>query len=196
MVCESDILKRVREIIAEIAMVSAEHVKEDSLLAEELGMESMEFVELQFELETAFGIEFYHGSALDKLAELLAPRKLEDGGLLTPFGAQVLQSRLPEVDAALISEGLPTAGIEAAFNPRTWVRAIKELLDGRPQSCPQCQSTALKVLKPAVLLCKSCSSEIACPKGEDMLVEWVEHVGRHLGEKGEARSARTPNGPS
>ena len=80
MMCETEILNRVREIIAKIAMISVEQVKEATQLGEELHMESLAYVDLQFELEVAFGVEFYHGSVVDRLAELLARYKLEVDG--------------------------------------------------------------------------------------------------------------------
>ncbi len=131
-------------------------------------------MDLEFRCETEFGIEFYHGIAVEMLEELFAPKKLTQNGLLTPFGAAVLRLRLPEIDPDRLREGEPAAGMEAMLTPRTWVRIIKELLNARPQACPHCKSDRLEVSKPSILLCKTCNREVRCPDGEECLTAWAK----------------------
>src|SRR5437899_602124 len=100
---------------------------------------------------------------------LFADRKLEVNGLLTSFGAAVLRQRMPEVDHARLREGQAVAGIEAMFTPRTFARTIKEMLSARPQACPKCPSNQLRLVRPMVLLCEECRSEIHCPTGEECM---------------------------
>jgi len=169
---DQKILDRVQSIIAEVLRIPVEQVTPDSLLGENLGAESLDFVDIQFRLETDYEVEFYQGIMLDKLAELLAPQKLEENNLLTQFGAVVLRLRMPEVDPVRLQEGQPAAGFETLYTPRTWVRVIKELLSARPQECPNCQSDQLRTAKPSVLVCQKCRTEIRCPTGEECLEAW------------------------
>ena len=173
---DEQVLERVRAAVAEVLRIPADQIKPNSLLGDELGAESLDFVDIQFRLETDCGVEFFHGSMVEKLSEVLAPQQLEEQGLLTAFGAAVLRRRMPEVDPARLAAGQPTAGIEALFTPQTWVRVIKELLTARPQVCPSCKSDRLKVGKPSVLLCQSCRVEIRCPIGEECLEAWAKNV--------------------
>ena len=179
---DHEILERVQKIVAQVLRIPIEQVTPNSLLGEDLGAESLDFVDIQFQLETDYGVQFYQGSAVEKLSELLAPQKLEQNGLLTAFGAAVLCHRMPEVNSAGLREGFPAAGVEAMFTPQTWARTIKELLSARPQSCPKCQSDELKVVQPLVLLCEDCRSEIRCPSGEECLEAWARSVAGSLQE--------------
>ncbi len=176
------IFSHVQKAVADTLRESPDRVEPDSHLRDDLGMTSLDFVDIGFRLETEFGVEFYHGSAVERLEELLAPEKLEEDGLLTPFGAAVLQLRLPEIDSARLREGEPAAGIEAMFTPRTWLRVVKELLNARPEECPRCQSKDLEVLKPSILRCNGCSREVTCPDGEECLESWANSVPARLEE--------------
>lgn len=179
---EPQILERVRQVVADICRIPIDSVLPDAKLGQELGMASLEYVDLQFLLETDFRVELYLGSAVERLAELLRPKELEKDGVLTQFGAAVLRLRLPEIDPERLREGEPAAGIEAMFTPNTWVRMLKELLDARPRDCPHCQSTNLDASKPSTLCCQACGREVTCPDGEACLISWAETVPRRLAE--------------
>jgi hypothetical protein len=148
----------------------------DTQLGQELGADSMDFVEIEFRLETDFEIEFYKGNTIETLSELLSPEALEQNGLLTAFGAAVLRLRMPEIVAQRLEAGQPTGGIEAFCTPRTWVRRIHELLAVRPASCIACGSDNLKAGKFGTVICSSCKTEVNCPTAEECLVAWAKTV--------------------
>jgi len=56
---DQQILERVQKIIAEVLRIPQDQVTPDSQLGEDLGGESLDFVDLQFGLETDYGVEFY-----------------------------------------------------------------------------------------------------------------------------------------
>jgi acyl carrier protein len=173
---DQEIYECVHQAITTIRQDLGDRLTPDSELGEELGLESLDYVDIEFRLETTFGVEFYHGSALEKLSELLAPRQLEEDGLLTADGAAVLRLRLPEIDPDRLQPGQPVAGIEAKFKPQTWVRVVKELLRARPERCPSCGSERLEVTKPSLLRCAGCGSELRSPDGEECLTIWASNL--------------------
>ncbi len=171
-----EIEQNVRETVARILRISVDDVAPDAKLGADLGMTSLDYVDLQFSLESEYRVKFYPGSAVERIAELLAPAKLEERGLLTEFGATVLQLRLPEVETGRLQAGEPSGAIEALFTSKTWVRTVRELLATRPDRCRHCQSSTLEVTDPSTLRCRSCKRETTCPDGESCLVEWVETI--------------------
>jgi acyl carrier protein len=170
---EQEIYREVRSAIADTLRISGQQVTPDALLFHDLGAESLDFVDIEFRLETHFGVELYHGSAVERIAELLAPQLMEEQGTLTPFGARVLRKRMPEVRPESLQSGQSAGSIEDAFTARTFVRIVREVLEARPRSCPRCGGSDLANIKPSVLLCRSCDVEIRCPTGEDCLQQWV-----------------------
>ena len=172
---DREIGQTVQETVAHILRISVDDVAPDAKLGKDLGMTSLDYVDLQFSLESEYRVEFYSGSAVERIAELLVPAKLQERGLLTEFGANVLQLRLPEVEAGRLQAGEPGA-IEALFTSKTWARTVRELLAARPDLCPHCQSSELEVTDPSTMRCRSCRRETTCPDGEACLVEWVETI--------------------
>lgn len=185
---DQEIYECVRQAIIAIRQDLGDRLTPDSDLGEELGLESLDYVDIEFQLETTFGVELYHGSAVEKLSELLAPRQLEEDGLLTTDGAAVLRLRLPEIDPDRLRPGQPVAGIEAKFTPRTWVRVVKELVHARPQRCPSCGSERLEVTKPSLLRCDGCSAELRSPDGEEYLAIWARTIPALLEQRAVSRT--------
>ena len=185
---DQEIYESVRQAITAIRRDLGNRVTPECELGAELGLESLDYVDIEFRLETTYGVEFYHGSALEKLAELLAPRQLEEDGLLTADGAAVLRLRLPEIDPERLQPGLPTAGIEAKFTPRTWVRVVKELLRARPQVCRSCGSARLEAVRPSLLRCAGCGAELRSTDGEECLVAWARTVPSPTEQREESRT--------
>jgi len=182
MYTDDEIVERVKAIIAEILMISRDEVKIDSVLGEELGATSLDFVDIHFRLETEFKISFYQGNILEKLSEVFGEEALSINGHLTEFGAGIIRQRMPEIEATKITANLPLAGIEALFTTATWVRATKELLDARPEACSNCGSDDLKAVRPSFLICEACSKEVMCPTQEELLVAWGEIIVESLGD--------------
>lgn len=166
------ILDRIQEIVAETLRLPRERVTPESRLRDDLGAESLDFVDVEFKLEMEFGVEFYHDSVMEKLAELFAPRVLEVDGRLTPFGAEILRLRMTEVPDEAFQAGSP-ANPGAVFTPRTWMRAVRELLDARPTQCPHCGSGELSVTAPSVLRCGACGKQVMSPAGEECIEAWA-----------------------
>lgn len=178
---DDQILNRIRSVIAEVLRTKVEEVGPHAALGEALGAASLDYVDIQFRLEQEFGVQFFQGSTVDKLAELFSPCPLEKGGLLTAFGSALLRLRLPEVDPARLQEGQPVAAVEALYTPRTWVRVIKELLSARPTVCPACGSRSLTTVEEGLTVsCTNCSQRIPCPSGEECLELWAKGAAASL----------------
>ena len=66
---EQQIYDQVRHAVADILRLPVDRITKDARLGEDLGMESIDYVDLQFRLESEFGIQLYPGSAADRLRE-------------------------------------------------------------------------------------------------------------------------------
>ena len=171
---EKALFERIREIVAQTLRISPEEISLESVLTEDLGAESIDFVDIVFRQEQEFKVKFFPGSAFDKIEELFDPDALSRNRLLTEQGAEVLRERMPEVDAAKIYTGMPVAEISRLFTTRTWVRTVKELLEARPTECPQCGSDRLEVIRPTSMVCEACDEELTCPTHEEVLEAWAK----------------------
>ena len=186
-----EVVVAVRETIADVLKIPVEEVKIDSVLTDDLGAMSIDFVDMMFRLEAEFQVTFHPGNPLDRLSESFPPDSLSRDGLLTEVGAEVIRRRMPEIETSVVQPGLPLANIQVLYTTQTWVRAVTELLEARPKSCPKCGSDVLRPIRPSVLECEGCHGEVDCPTQSELLTAWAENEFPSSANGGETH-AQTP----
>ena len=93
---QDEILGKVQEILVEALGVDDEEVNPEKTLMGDLGAESIDFLDIVFRLEKAFGIKIPAGDLFpDNIQN--NPEFLENGKL-TPAGLTKLKESLPHVD--------------------------------------------------------------------------------------------------
>jgi acyl carrier protein len=124
------IAEHVRVIVAESLGRPVTDVKVDSILMEDLGAESLDFLDIVFRIERDFGIEITRGemekaSRGDMSAEEFAP-----GGVLSERGLARLRELMPEA-ADRIQPGLRPNMILTLFCVQTFANMVIGKRDGR-----------------------------------------------------------------
>ena len=170
---DDQIVEIVRESIADALKVPLEDVTLNSTLTDDLDAMSIDFVDILFRLESKFNVTFHPGNPLDRMAEAVNSDALSREGNLTDLGADMIRRRMPEIDASRVSPGMPAGNVQALYKTSTWVRAVRELLDARPGSCPSCGSQDLEPVRPSVLQCRACEAEVKCPTQGELLGVWA-----------------------
>ncbi|MBI3328037.1 MAG: acyl carrier protein [Nitrospinae bacterium] len=176
-ISEEKIVETVKQVIVEALRIEPQAVTLDACLVDDLGAESLDFIDIAFRLERTFQVELLRETLLDKAAEIVGEGVLEQQGALTASGAELLRRRMPEVNPARIPEGLPVEDVNRLFTVRTWVRAVQEVLDAQPTRCPTCGAATLAVTKPRhinlTLTCGACGGEVSPPSGEALAERWI-----------------------
>lgn len=91
-----DILAKVRDVLVDALAVDEDDVKPSAVLTRDLGAESIDFLDIGFKLEQAFGLKIGQGELFpDGMAQ--SPDMVKDGRI-TPKGIDALRARLPHVD--------------------------------------------------------------------------------------------------
>jgi len=170
---DDEILEAVRESIADVLRVPLDEVEPDSVLTDDLGAVSVDFVEIMFRLESTFNVKFHSGNPLDQIARSFEPGSLSRDGVLTNLGVVVVRQRMPEVDAGKVLAGMPVGTIQAIYTASSWARAVKELLQAMPDRCPSCGSDSLESVRPSVLICAACRQEVECPTQAEVFANWA-----------------------
>src|SRR5215213_3597126 len=93
-----EIFKKVQDLLADALGVDEDEVTPDAVLRDDLGAESIDYLDIQFRLEKAFGIK------IDKV-EMFNPELANDptfvqNGSITPEGISQLKSRMPFANVA------------------------------------------------------------------------------------------------
>ena len=92
---DNEVFEKVKETLVEALGVDDEEVTPEASLTADLGAESIDFLDIVFRLEKAFGIKIPRGELFPD--NLNNPEYVQNGKL-TPAGLAMLKERMPHAD--------------------------------------------------------------------------------------------------
>jgi len=92
-----DIFNQVQEVLVDALAVDEEEVTYESTLMGDLGAESIDFLDIVFRLEKAFGIKIPR-EELFPAESLMNDSELVHNGKLTDKGLTILREKMPHTD--------------------------------------------------------------------------------------------------
>ena len=93
-----EIFKKVQGVLVDALGVDEEEVTPTAVVRDDLGAESIDFLDIMFRLEKAFGIKIPKGEMMPE--NLQNDPNLVKDGVVTPAGIAELKSRMPHSDFA------------------------------------------------------------------------------------------------
>jgi acyl carrier protein len=118
------VFPKVREIIADVLVIDEEEIQLNSRLIADLGAESIDFLDLVFQLEKEFSIKIPRGQLEKNARGDLAEDQFEKGGSLTPEGLNALKNYLSEVPAENFKANMKVNEIPLLFTVETFCKLI------------------------------------------------------------------------
>ncbi|HVT63396.1 MAG TPA: acyl carrier protein [Legionellaceae bacterium] len=115
---------KVKTIIADVLVLDEEEVALNSRLIADLGAESIDFLDLVFQLEKEFSIKIPRGQLEKNARGTLSEGEFEQGGVLTPAGMDALKNYLSEVPAEYFKPSMKLNEIPALFTVETFCKLI------------------------------------------------------------------------
>lgn len=115
---------KVREIIADVLVIDEEDVALNRRLIADLGAESIDFLDLVFQLEKEFGIKIPRGQLEKNARGDLAEDQFEKGGVITAQGLVALQDYLSEVPPEYFKPNLKVNEIPMLFTVETFCKLV------------------------------------------------------------------------
>ena len=91
-----EIFQKVQTELVTALGVDEEEVTPNAIIRDDLGAESIDFLDIMFRLEKAFGIKIPQNEMYDQT--LANDPNLVQGGVVTPAGLAELKKRMPHVD--------------------------------------------------------------------------------------------------
>jgi acyl carrier protein len=126
-----EIAAGVRTCLATALDVPADDVREEARLVDDLGADSLDLLDILFQLEQAFHVTVAPRDFERRARERLGGEALAVDGVYTPRAVDALRDALPEVPAAELREGLTTAELPRTFRVATLVNLVARLLEER-----------------------------------------------------------------
>jgi acyl carrier protein len=127
MLDDDQIYAEVVDAFCEALGLDEDEVEMDSLLMDDLGAESLDFLDIVFRLERSFRIKIPRGE-IQRNAEESAGIDFEIDGVLTEAGLISLRQAMPEIPADRIQAGLCTRDIPRLFTVRTFHNMVVKLI--------------------------------------------------------------------
>lgn len=119
-----NVYPKVREIIADVLVIEEDEVLMNSRLIADLGAESIDFLDLVFQLEKEFKIKIPRGQLEKNARGDLAEDEFEKGGVLTPEGLGTLKNYLSEVPADQFKANMKVNEIPMLFTVETFCKLV------------------------------------------------------------------------
>ena len=151
----------------------------EASIIEDLGGTSLDFLDITFRLEQAFGVRLPHNLLVDQIEELFGEGTAVDAkGRLTPAALEIVRLRLGLAPgAAGAADGLFSDEVPARVTPRALAAGVKEILAQLPARCPACQAERWTAAG-AKAKCGACGKDAAYPDGDALAQQWIRRVAR------------------
>jgi acyl carrier protein len=128
-----EIFNKVKDIIVDVLVIDADKVQPTSRLITDLGAESIDFLDLVFQLEKEFAIKIPRGQLEKNARGDLTEAEFENNGVLTDRGLQSLRNYLTEVPQEYFKDKLKTNEIPLLFTVETFCKLVESALQAKEQ---------------------------------------------------------------
>ena len=118
------IFPKVAETMADALGCDVEKVKPDSSLINDLGAESIDFLDIVFRLERGFKVKIPRGKIVEDARGPLSEAEFESGGVVTDAGVARLKFFLSEVPADRFKTPLKVVEIPKLFTTETFCKMV------------------------------------------------------------------------
>ena len=126
-----EIYAKVKDVLVDALGVDDDEVKPDAVIRDDLGAESIDFLDIMFRLEKAFNIKIPKG---EMMPENVAndPNIVKDG-VITPAGIAMLKEKMPHSDFSSFEADPKLDNMSKLFTVNAIVNYVQQKLE-QPQA--------------------------------------------------------------
>lgn len=123
-----EVFEKVRDVLVDALSVDDDEVRPDAVLTSDLGAESIDFLDIVFKLEQAFGFKIGQGELFpENVAQ--DPKYVKDGRV-TAEGLAALKARLPHADFTGFERDPQVSKVGEIFTVNAVVNFVERKLAG------------------------------------------------------------------
>jgi len=128
------IYPKVREIIADVLAFDESEIERDGSLVDDYSAESIDFLDLVYQLEREFKIKIPRGMIEQEARRGVADNEFEEHGRVTEKGLERLKEYLCEVPEDRFTSNMPVNLIPTLFTAETFCKIVVRELEGAEQA--------------------------------------------------------------
>lgn len=176
LVSEETIYEEVKKAIVETLQADEGTIKPESSFTNDLGAESLDFLDINYRLEQSFGIKMARHFVLEHIEEVFGEGEaIDDDGCLTEKAVALLNLRYGE-DMSRIEAGMDMDEVPAMVTVASFVKGVMDILDTLPEQCPKCSGTEWKSEDGLKVYCGSCGESAVYANGDELIMNWLTDV--------------------
>jgi acyl carrier protein len=175
-ISEDKVIEAVKQAIAEALEIDKNTIGSDSSLIRDLGAESLDFLDINYRLEQAFGIKMARHTILEHVEEMFGEESAIDAkGKLTKKAVELLEIRFEGAEIGL-TPGMDVDEVPSVITVRSMARGVMDVLASVPDKCPACGKSNWTAEDGAHIKCSSCGEQAVFINGDDLIRAWLEKV--------------------
>lgn len=176
LVTEEKVFEELKKAIVETLSVDENAVKPESSLMNDLGAESLDFLDINYRMEQAFGIKMARHFVLEHIEDMFGEgTAIDENGKLTERAIELLKIRfgdnMPDLEPGMDMDDVPSL-----ITVQSIVSGVMDIIASLPEKCAQCGSSSWKSDDGAHLSCGSCGEAPSYTNGDDLTKEWLSKV--------------------
>lgn len=115
---------KIRTIVADVLMIEEDEVNINSQLINQLDAESIDFLDLVFQLEQEFNIKIPRGQLEKEARGSLSQEEFETKGVISEKGMESLKAYFSETPEDCFKKGLKVSEIPTLFTVETFCKLV------------------------------------------------------------------------
>src|SRR5512139_1956160 len=170
LISEAVVLEEVKKAIAHTLKLEPEKIQPNESLMKDLGAESLDFLDINYRLEQAFGIKMARHFVLEHVEEMFGEGSaIDENSQLTDKAVTLLKNRLGEELAGELKPGMDVDEVPALVTVQSLTKGVLDILDSLPEKCASCGNAAWKTDDGRRIACGSCGEPAAFGNGDDLI---------------------------
>ncbi|WP_079202755.1 acyl carrier protein [Pseudomonas sp. CC6-YY-74] len=176
------VIASAREILAQLLVIDTADIAPDSSLIEDLSADSLDIVDLSFQLGRMYGCTLPKTTVLDHAVTVCGDLDafVFEGGL-TETGKALLENSLSAYTPNQLRVGMKPVDVFAVTTVRNWAEQCRGVFNYLPAVCPECAGEHAKLNERQQVVCSSCSARVTPLDGDEISQVLVgKFVATHL----------------
>lgn len=176
LISEEQVFDALKKAIVETLRVDENSITPESSLIDDLGAESLDFLDINYRLEQTFGIKMARHFVLEHIEEMFGEGTAIDEDMqLTDKAVGLLKIRFDD-NTFDLAPGMDMDEVPALVTVQSISGGIMDILDSLPEKCPKCGDSAWKTDGGVRIQCGACGEDSTFTNGDDLTQEWLTKV--------------------
>ncbi|MEW6601530.1 MAG: phosphopantetheine-binding protein [Nitrospirota bacterium] len=176
LITEEKVFEELKKAIVETLRVDESSIKLESSLINDLGAESLDFLDINYRLEQAFGMKMARHFVLEHIEEMFGEgTAINEDGQLTDKAVELLKIRfggnMPQLKSGMDMDEIPSM-----VTVQSMVQGVMDILASLPEKCSNCGNSAWQSDDGSKIKCGSCGEGATFTNGDDLIKAWLTKV--------------------